>query len=721
MSWLRLAVSKAVEAGNNNNLTRVVKNYADTVVHHAGQAVAEGAKILQDRIGAKNFRSVRQTIQRLEEAAMSCRGPERAQLMKRWLVVLKEVKKLSDAPSEEKAKTLEQHLAFEDAKENPRKPAIVSENVSELLSLQVLYYDPDVGGEPMNFCDVFLQSQALEGITVSMEIPTDELFSVPQILEAPNEEEVSLLLDMFGLCLVGGKEVHNAVVSSIQDLAKSFSSYDDEVLVKREELLQFAQSAISGLKISADLGRVDTELSNLKTKLEGMSAARMSSNADYGRTSEETTIETIEALKAALSHIRICSRVEGLLLKKKLLNNGDSPETHALKPMGCNKWYIAVNLSTHIQIDKLKVLSESLSNSSVKAEKRITDHRSHKEEALNVRLTKASEVGAKEKELTSEIAELERQRDDIEAQLKKVNISLAAAHARLRNMVEERDQFEEANNKIVAHLKTREDELLKSIASCKTESNVLNIWMNFLEDTWNIQCLYRENKEKEVNDALEKHEGYFVNLAIDLLSAYKKELEPSISRIEKFVENLKNLRQRSQESTLESDESKVLSPTNNIEKEYLDYEAKIITTFSVVDNMKEQFLAQQTQVSRKDDSRVQELFDDIEKLREKFEAIERPNLEIETPPPKPENESREEVQSSVPQPPLEDSKNPKDETGNYPKPPAVKAEQTLDTAAELAQLESEFGKVAHDYSAEDIGEWEFDELERELRSGDSKN
>lgn len=50
MSWLKLAVSKAVEVGNNNNLTRVVKNYADTVVHHAGQAVAEGAKILQDRI-----------------------------------------------------------------------------------------------------------------------------------------------------------------------------------------------------------------------------------------------------------------------------------------------------------------------------------------------------------------------------------------------------------------------------------------------------------------------------------------------------------------------------------------------------------------------------------------------------------------------------------------------------------------------------------------------
>ncbi|GFP84684.1 hypothetical protein PHJA_000612300 [Phtheirospermum japonicum] len=44
------AVNKAVEVGNKNNLTRTVKNYSDSVVHHASQAVADGAKLFQDCI-----------------------------------------------------------------------------------------------------------------------------------------------------------------------------------------------------------------------------------------------------------------------------------------------------------------------------------------------------------------------------------------------------------------------------------------------------------------------------------------------------------------------------------------------------------------------------------------------------------------------------------------------------------------------------------------------
>jgi hypothetical protein len=42
----------------------------------------------------------------------------------------------------------------------------------------------------------------------------------------------SLWYGSYRLCLTGGKEVHNAVMSSIYNLAKAFSSYQDEVLVK---------------------------------------------------------------------------------------------------------------------------------------------------------------------------------------------------------------------------------------------------------------------------------------------------------------------------------------------------------------------------------------------------------------------------------------------------------------------------------------------------------
>ena len=43
----------------------------------------------------------------------------------------------------------------------------------------------------------------------------------------------------------------------------------------------------------------------------------------------------------------------------------------------------------------------------------------------------------------------------------------------------------------------QEDDLSKSIVSCKKESEVIKTWISFLEDTWLHQCSYTEKKDKQ--------------------------------------------------------------------------------------------------------------------------------------------------------------------------------------------------------------------------------
>ncbi|KAK1271321.1 hypothetical protein QJS04_geneDACA014649 [Acorus gramineus] len=597
MSWLRSAVNKAVEVGGKNNITRT---------------------------GARNYQSFRHTVKRLEEVAVTCRGLQRTQLLRRWLVALKEVERVSGGSHENRSS--EQPQGSEESDSSPKKASLV------------LFLDPDLGGEPMTFRDVFLHSQALEGITLSM--------------------------------------------------------------VKREELLQFAQGAISGLKLNADLARIEAEISTLRQKFDAKDGSYLEGHEEM---SEKTSLMTLEALREALAETRQCSRLETLLVKKRSINSGDSLEIHSQK------------------VDKLKVLAESLASSSSKAEKRISDHRRQKEEALNFRVAKGNEVSEVEKELVAEITGLEKRRDELEAELKKVNISLSATRTRLHNTREEREQFDEASNQIVVHFKSKEDELSRSIASCKVEADVVHTWINFLEDTWVLQNSHAELKEKQTSEEIEKYRNYFVKLVNHYLCIYKDELGPSIIRIRKFVENIKNICERSETTdNVSSEVSEISNPRKNLEEEYLEAERKIISIFSVVANMKEQFYSQQGDSSRRDDSKIKELFDAIEKKREEFESIERPTLEIETPSPKGERRSSSEERlpkspSHATQSVAESSKT----TSETLKPTSPQTGQPLDAEAELAKLESEFGKLSKDYSTEEIGGWEFDELEQELRSSES--
>ncbi|EEF37340.1 myosin-11 [Ricinus communis] len=668
MSWLRAAVHRAVEAGGKTtSLTRTVRNYADSVVLHAGNAVAEGAKIIQHRLGAGNSKSFRLTVKRLEEVSVSCRGIERVQLLRRWLVALKEIERLSSSAFSDN--NSDDQILSDESKDSPRKPTMI------------YYVDPELG--TMNFHNLFLYSQALEGITLSM------------ILEAPNKEEVSLLLEIFGLCLAGGKEVHKAVMSSIQDLASALSSYQDEILIKREELLQYAQGAITGLKINADIARIDAEASSLVEKLDNMKAFHQSPDEALEQSSKETTSAMTKAFEDRLGQIELCSTLEALLLKKKSLTNGDSPELHAEK------------------VDKLKVLSESLLNSTSKAERRILDHRSQKEEALNFRVAKSGEVSQLEKELAVEIENLEKQKEELEAALKKVSNSLNAARVRLSNAREEREQFDEASNQTLVHLKTKEDELARSISSCRVEADIVNTWIKFLEDTWALHTKFSQEKEKQVNAELERYGDYLVNLVIHLLTSYKELLEPSITRIRGVVGDLNSFQGSQIAPTIKDEDSKAINQRKNLEKEYLNLEVKFLTIFSMLNGVKEQYQIASKGISRKDDERVKELFNALEKSKEEYESIERPVLKVDSP------KQRSDSPSSSPDSPFPISKQASDiPESKHDKKTELSIDngQKVPAVVELEQLDSELGKDDTDYLSEEIGEWVFDELEKELKA-----
>ncbi|KAA3487551.1 RING finger protein isoform X2 [Gossypium australe] len=670
MSWIRTAVSRAVEVGGNNNLRRTVWSVADSVVQHAGSAVFGGARMIHNRIAARNMQNLRITVKRLEEVSVSCKGVERIQLLRRWLVALKEIDRLlndqknnnddnknisitinnSDTTNDNDKNNVDQ-FSFEDIKDSPQKPSLV------------YYYDPEVG-EPMNFREVFLYSQALEGMTLSM------------ILEVPNEEEVSLFMEILRLCIAGGKEVHETVMSNIMNLAVAFSSYVEEVLVKREELLQYAQAAIKGLKINVGLARIDAEACSLKEKLGEMKALQNSSTQGHEDFFQKQTTAMIEALKEALGLVRLYSRLEALLLKKKTLSNGDTPQVHAEK------------------VDKLKVLSESLSNSTSKAEKRILEQRVQKEEAVSFRIAKANEVSQQEKELEAAIQELEKQKDELEAELKKVNASLIAARVRLRNAREEREHFDDASNQILLQLTSKEEEISRSIASCRVEADVVNAWIHFLEDTWFLQTTFHEQKEKQVNGELERYGEYFVNLVSHLLSAYKEQLRPSISRIRQLVESLSSS-ERSGE-TAKDESQKAPNQRRNLEEEYLNLESKFVSTFSVVGSMKTQIYSPNEGTYRKKDERLKELFDDLESIREEFESMERPTLELENPILNSHSPSIPKSQKS-PWSRLKSSLNKKDQK-------KLKFE-----------LEQDEDEESLDYETDEIVEWEYDAFEKDLK------
>lgn len=118
-----------------------------------------------------------------------------------------------------------------------------------------------------------------------------------------------------------------------------------------------------------------------------------------------------------------------------------------------------------------------------------------------------------------------------------------------------------------------------------------------------------------------------------------------------------------------------------------------------------------------------------------FESVERPLLDIELPEEKTlptvnlqKLLSGAEIPEEVASPkdsetssiPSSASTSPASKTNSAMPSPHTTEGRSVDAESELAKLEEEFGEGDRDYTSEEVGGWEFDELEQELRSSNAE-
>lgn len=95
--------------------------------------------------GNWNTQSFKLTVKRLEEVSVSCRGAERVQLLRRWLVALKEIERLSADVTECNEKETEDPLFPDEPKDSLAKPTLVCQSLllhfymSSFLTPSVVY------------------------------------------------------------------------------------------------------------------------------------------------------------------------------------------------------------------------------------------------------------------------------------------------------------------------------------------------------------------------------------------------------------------------------------------------------------------------------------------------------------------------------------------------------------------------------------------------------
>eukprot|EP00245_Coleochaete_scutata_P003826 TRINITY_DN1577_c0_g1_i1.p1 TRINITY_DN1577_c0_g1~~TRINITY_DN1577_c0_g1_i1.p1 ORF type:complete len:757 (-),score=221.17 TRINITY_DN1577_c0_g1_i1:983-3253(-) len=595
MSWLRSALNKASEIGGKSlppAILRTGRSFAGSVYQTTGHAIAGGAKIVQDRLSGRRYNDFKHAVRKLDEVALNARGEERYQALARWLGALKDINREAERAASSERRASGTDYAEVDEEGSSPQPSRAS---------LVLFYDSDISNESLTFRDVFLRSHALENIVTSL------------IYEAPEEEEVSMVLEMFGLCLAGGPELHQAIMSGIQDLSKANSSYTEEVMMKRQVLLQMSRDCISGLKLSSEAERLETDILQFQQQIAVKKASPKA----------EETLSLGQRAKTAEELFWLGKSLHDCLVRKAAaLKAGDTQETHAEK------------------VERMKDLTTKLSGEIQAMKKKISDNKQQKQDSIKYRTTKAQEVAEAEKVISQEVQALEKRREQLEAELKEVKAQIKVSTAKHIHIQEEKEQFDEASSNIIAHLAIQDNDLTHKVAAHTVEVSTIATWQSFLEDTWLLQSNCMEEREKAMKSSLDVSEKELLSLTQAHVTSRQEELEELLGRLKAALEEIEKLKSKtaSGDSGAANVSSENTVALRKAEENYLEVEAKIKSLLLAATKAKDELEIVLRETADTGSAKsIQESFDAIFSLQKQFEEVERPKLLLEEPPPPPEN------------------------------------------------------------------------------------
>ncbi|CAI5508934.1 unnamed protein product [Closterium sp. Naga37s-1] len=244
------------------------------------------------------------------------------------------------------------------------------------------------------FYDPDAGNEALNFRDVFLRSSALELIVASMVVAPGDEDEMALLRGLFGLCLNLSTTQCDDLLAALQSLGSSLSAYS-ELKLSSDDLATMVAEAVTGLKVNPEIERVDLESCRLQQLI-------------------------AEAASVAASL-------------------GDTPGDRALK------------------VERVSCLAAELSEGMEGLRRKAEECRQQRQEALAYRSSKAQEAREAEKVLLSEAQQVQKRKEELEEELRRVQAALDGVNRRLVKLEEEKDLFSQASTGIEAHLSSESE------------------------------------------------------------------------------------------------------------------------------------------------------------------------------------------------------------------------------------------------------------------------